>query len=87
MVDVERVAEAQQSSEKLLEVAPANLIEDVRNDSTINDLLPSSISLSPSHSPQVQLLQKQLHGLQLDRALGTQLMIAPEQPHQALLLR
>jgi len=63
MVDVERVAEAQQSSEKLLEVAPANLIEDV------------------------QLLQKQLHGLQLDRALGTQLMIAPEQPHQALLLR
>ena len=30
MADVEKVGEAQQSSEKLLEVTPANLIEDVR---------------------------------------------------------
>ena len=139
MADVERVGEAQQSSEKLLEVTPANLIEDVRvwliiclplslkekqnkmfshstlsaNTFTINELVelvifslllftirvfsylfssppppPPLLPSLPSPSPiQVQLLQKQLHGMQLDRTLGTQLLVAPEHPHQTLLLR
>ena len=36
---------------------------------------------------QVQLLQKQLHGIQLDRALGTQLMLSSEHPYHTVLLR
>lgn len=36
---------------------------------------------------QVQLLQKQLHGLQLDRTLGTQLMLSSEHPYHTVLLR
>ena len=41
-----------------------------------------------SHSvTQVQLLQKQLHGIQLDRALGTQLMLSSEHPYHTVLLR
>ena len=146
MADVEKVGEAQQSSEKLLEVTPANLIEDVRvwliicllpslkettkqNVFPLHSLhqhfhnqweliifslllftilclfLPSPPSSHPSLLPpplppfsllpslpspssiQVQLLQKQLHGMQLDRTLGTQLLVAPEHPHQTLLLR
>ena len=36
---------------------------------------------------QVQLIQKQLHDLQLDRTLGSQLMLSPEHPYHTVLLR
>ena len=33
------------------------------------------------------MIQKQLHGLQLDRALGTQLMLSSDHPYHTVLLR
>lgn len=44
-------------------------------------------SAPPSLSTQVQVLQKQLHGLQLDSVLGTDMMTSPEHPYQAVLMR
>jgi hypothetical protein len=46
-----------------------------------------SYLISLSLPSQVQLLQKQLHGLQLDRSLGSQLMLSPEHPYHTVLLR
>lgn len=63
LADVAQITEAQRSSEKMMEVSPADLAQDV------------------------ELLQKQLHGLQLDRILGTQFLASPEHPHQTVLLR
>ena len=36
---------------------------------------------------QVELLQKQLHGLQLDRVLGSETTTGAEHPYQAILMR
>lgn len=35
----------------------------------------------------MQLLQKQLHGVNLDRVLGTEMMTSTEHPYQAVLMR
>ncbi|XP_064401564.1 dynactin subunit 2-like isoform X2 [Halichondria panicea] len=59
--DVGRIEEGSKDAEKLLQVSPPDLLQDL------------------------QLLQKQLDGLQLDRVLGTPL--SADQPHNTLLLR
>ena len=44
---------------------------------------------SPPPPPprQVQCLEKQLQGVQLDRVLGTEMLVSPEHPYQAVLMR
>jgi dynactin-2 len=61
--DVQEVSEAQQSSDKMLDVSPVDLAQDV------------------------QLLQKQLHEVQMDKVLGSQHLTTPHTPYHSLLLR
>lgn len=42
---------------------------------------------SSTFPPQVKVLEKQLHGLQLDRVLGVDMLVTPEHPYQAVLMR
>ncbi len=35
----------------------------------------------------MKVLQKQLHGLQLDRVLGVDMLVTPQHPYQAVLMR
>lgn len=61
--DVEQVREGQKSSEKMLEVSPVDLAQDV------------------------QLLQRQLHDVQMDQVMGSQHLTSPQNPYHSLLLR
>ena len=133
--DVQEVSEAQQSSDKMLDVSPVDLAQDVRlialfvvifllslfctthlahslsllfqppSYSLIlhtNKLISFVVSLflylneklallsnflSPFLRIQVQLLQKQLHEVQMDKVLGSQHLTTPHTPYHSLLLR
>lgn len=61
--DVQQVEKSQEKSEKLLDVSPVELANDV------------------------QVLQKQLHQVQMDKVLGSQHLTTPHTPHHSLLLR